>query len=112
MNQDDLDDQAREELEYALVGVGESLGFDSRAFATSTSTTAQYEAPGAGYHIFHLSPVGSDTVEQEHLVVRHLECGHTNAFEALHGEAQALAADARKLIGTKDYCSQCAAKEE
>ena len=53
MNQDDLDDQAREELEYALVGVGESLGFDSRAFATSTSTTAQYEAPGAGYHIFH-----------------------------------------------------------
>jgi hypothetical protein len=51
------------------------------------------------------------TVEQEHIVVRHLECGHTNRFEALCGEAESLAAQARKLIGTKDYCSQCAEKE-
>jgi hypothetical protein len=60
MDQDELDEQAREQHAEALVEVGESLGFDSSAFATSTSTTAQYEAPGAGYHIFHFAPVGSD----------------------------------------------------
>jgi hypothetical protein len=52
------------------------------------------------------------TVADRYKVIRHLECGHTHTFEALCGEAEKLAADARKLIGTKDYCSQCAAEQE
>ena len=52
------------------------------------------------------------TVEDEHFVVRHLECGHVVRFECLFGEAERVAAEARQLIGTKIHCEKCAAKEE
>jgi len=62
MNQEDQDDQAREDLEEQLIEVGEQLGFDSRCHASSTHTTAIYEAEDGAFHSFYLAPVGSDAV--------------------------------------------------
>lgn len=50
------------------------------------------------------------TVEDRVVVARHLECGHVLRFECLFGEAEAVAADARRFIGSKVYCAECAKK--
>lgn len=56
----------------------------------------------------HMQKLVNVTVEDGYKVIRHFACGHTSVFEALQGEADDLAAAARQLIGTKDYCAQCA----
>jgi hypothetical protein len=60
----------------------------------------------------HMRNLVDVTVEDRVFVARHLACGHTLRFECLFGEAGREAAAARHLIGTKVYCTQCAAEQE
>lgn len=58
----DPDEEARTQLEDALIQIGEGLGMYSQCVSTDTKTLALYEAPDGGYHTFNFAPIGEDAV--------------------------------------------------
>ncbi len=60
---DELNWQARQQLEQELEQIGNELGMvDSQCVAWRDRTHAWYDAPDGSYHTFDLTPIGSDTV--------------------------------------------------
>lgn len=59
----------------------------------------------------HMRKLLKVTTDGGYLVLRHLECGHVLPFECLFGDAAQVAAEARRFVGTKLYCTKCAQGE-
>jgi hypothetical protein len=58
-------EQARNDLEDAMVKVGEETGMvDSRCISNFAYTVASYEAPDGSNHYFDLAPIGEIELPQ------------------------------------------------